>query len=92
MAELGGMTVLCSLYRANRLASLVRSVPNVIQALGSRLDNIVLEFWSVKPQVDMQFRTEAEAFCDFLRPRFSNDHSVLEALATAEAQLAQDFG
>jgi hypothetical protein len=76
MARAGGMEVLCSLYRANRLTALVRTVPELVDALGERLGQTVTEFWTSNPRVDMQWRTEAIAFCDFIAQKYSDDPAL----------------
>jgi hypothetical protein len=83
MAREGAMEVLCSLYRANRLTPLVRTVPTVVDALGHRLAETVTEFWTLTPRVDMQWRTEAIAFCDFVERKYDDDPALVEASSAA---------
>jgi hypothetical protein len=83
MARDGGMEVLCSLYRANRLTALVRTVPTVVDTLGERLGGTVTEFWASTPRVDMQWRTEAVAFCEFVERKYHDDPGLLEASSAA---------
>jgi hypothetical protein len=83
MARQGAMEVLCSLYRANRLTPLVRTVPTVVDALGDRLGETVTEFWTSTPRVDMQWRTEAVAFCDFVERKYVHDPALVEASSAA---------
>jgi hypothetical protein len=83
MARRGGMEVLCSLYRANRLTPLVRTVPAVVDALGDRLEQTVAEFWKATPRVDMQWRTETVAFCDFVEQRYKDESALVEIASTA---------
>ncbi len=79
MARDGGMEVLCSLYRANRLTALVRTVPTVVDTLGARLGESVTEFWTSTPRMDMQWRTEAVAFCDFIERKYPNEPALIDA-------------
>jgi hypothetical protein len=87
MARDDGMEVICSLYRANRLTALVNTVPSVVRALGDRMSATASEFWAVTPRVDIQFRTEAVAFCDFVSTRFPGDRALLAVVDSARAQL-----
>lgn len=81
------MSVMCSLYRSNRLTALVRTVPGVVAALGDQLADVVTDFWRVTPRTDMQFLSESRDFCDFVRTRFADDGTILAAVATAEVAL-----
>jgi hypothetical protein len=60
------MEVLCSLYRSNRLTALIRTVPEVVEALGDQLSDVLTDFWQKTPRTDMQFFTEGYGFCRFL--------------------------
>jgi hypothetical protein len=91
MAVDDGMEVSCSLYRSNRLAALVRTVPELVEALGPQLRADVTEFWISTPRADMQFRTEGAAFCDFVRARHSDDRHLVEVVAAAETALAERY-
>ena len=82
MARAGGMEVFCSLYRSNRLTALIRTVPAVVETLGERLAQAVDAFWFSNPRVDMQWRTEAVAFCDFVARRYPDD-PILPAVCAA---------
>jgi hypothetical protein len=88
MAGADGMEVMCTLYRATRLAPLLRTVPDLVTALGDRLHAEVSAFWVACPRTDLQFRREAEAFCDFVRLRHPGDEELSEAVARSEAALA----
>lgn len=90
MARDGGMEVLCSLYRANRLTALIRTVPAVVDALGERLGQTVTEFWRSTPRVDMQWRTEAVAFCDFVEHQYPDD-PILTAASSAARDAVIDY-
>ena len=87
MAHDPRMSVMCSLYRSNRLTALVRTVPAVVEALGDRLSDEVTEFWRITPRTDMQFISEAEEFCDFVRARHGDDPAIAAAIAESEAGL-----
>lgn len=85
------MSVMCSLYRSNRLTALVRTVPAVVSELGGRLSEAVTDFWRVTPRTDMQFLSEAQDFCRYVRARFPNDAALVAATDTAEAELRSWF-
>ena len=85
------MAVMCSLYRSNRLTALVRTVPEVVEALGRRLESSVSEFWTSHPRRDMQFRSEGEAFCRFIRVRYPQDFALQAAVNQAEVALAASY-
>ncbi len=91
MAADPGMAVMCSLYRSNRLTALVRTVPQVVVALGHRLREALTEFWREHPRTDLQFRSEAEAFCAFVRQRYASEQEVQRVVDHAEAALAIRF-
>lgn len=91
MAANDGMEVTCSLYRSNRLAALLRTVPAVVDALGDQLRAEVTEFWISTPRSDMQFRTEGAAFCDFVRDRHADDRRLVEVVASAATALADRY-
>lgn len=82
MAGDGRIEVMCSLYRSNRLTALVRTVPALVDALGERLEATVTEFWVSFSRPDLQWRTEAIAFCDFVDERY-RDETDLRATAAA---------
>jgi hypothetical protein len=87
MAGQAGMEVMCSLYRSNRLAALVDTVPAIVRALGDRLESTVSDFWAVNPGSDLQFRTEAVAFCGFVRQRYAEDAALTGITVDAERSL-----
>jgi len=87
MAGQAGMEVMCSLYRSKRLAALVDTVPAIIRALGDRLESTVSDFWAVNPGSDLQFRTEAVAFCGFVRQRYAEDAALTGITVDAERSL-----
>jgi hypothetical protein len=82
------MEINCSLYRSNRLTALVRTVPTVVDALGDRLRDAVTEFWLGHPETDLQFQTEARAFCDFIRIGYPD---LAPVIAEAEDELRLHF-
>lgn len=90
MARDDGMEVLCSLYRANRLTALLRTVPTLVETLGDGLGEIVTEFWRQTPRVDMQWRTEAVAFCDFIEREYQSRPGLRETCA-AERKAVIDY-
>lgn len=85
------MDVMCSLYRSNRLTALVRTVPVVVVALDDRLGMVLTDFWRDHPRTDMQFRSEADAFCEFVRARFPDDAALVEATRRAEHDLHERY-
>ena len=87
MARDNGMEVVCSLYRSNRLAALIRTVPALVEALGAGLGAEVSVFWISTPRSDMQFRSEGAAFCAFVRGRHPDERALMEAVAVAEGDL-----
>ena len=91
MASDDGMAVTCSLYRSNRLTALVRTVPTVVEALGTRLGEVVTEFWIATPRSDMQFRTEGAGFCDFARSRYPDDDDLVAVVEAAETVLVDRY-
>lgn len=91
MAADAGMEVMCSLYRSNRLTALVRTVPSLVLALRDDLSDIVTDFWREHARTDMQFRSEAESFCAYIRRRYPADPTIQRAVDRAEAQLAERY-
>ena len=85
------MSVLCSLYRSNRLTALVRTVPGVVDDLGDRLGATVSRFWVAHPRTDLQFRSEGEAFCAFVREACADDADLLASVDRAEVELAARY-
>jgi hypothetical protein len=83
------MEVICSLYRSNRLTALINTVPNVVQALGDRLAATASEFWATTPRADLQFLTEAAAFCDFVSARFPSDPRLLADVEKSRTRLTE---
>lgn len=85
------MAVNCSLYRSNRLTALVRTVPELVDALGERLGAVATEFWAATPRRDLQFVSEGRAFAEFVRNRHPDDPAVCGAARRALADLADRY-
>jgi hypothetical protein len=60
------MECACSLYRADRLAPLLRNVPRCLQALGERLEGVVTAYWRVYPWPYRYSFLESERFLGWL--------------------------
>lgn len=82
---------MCSLYRANRLTALARTVPEVVHGLDRRLAQTVTEFWTTNPRVDMQWRTEAVAFCDFVERKYRNDAALAGVASAARGAVIEYY-
>lgn len=91
MAHDPRMDVLCSLYRSNRLTALVRTVPELVEALGDELGPIVSSFWREVPRHDLQFRSEAAEFCRFVAGT-TTDPAILGIAISCEAALDARYG
>jgi hypothetical protein len=61
-----GMSVNCTLYRANRLTPVALLLPYTCFALGERMKGLAERFWE-DSRTDLQFRSETERFAAFLR-------------------------
>ncbi len=85
------MEVLCSLYRSNRLTALVRTVPEVVEALGEGLGAVVSEYWRITPRTDLQFRSEGAAFCRYVSAT-TGDARLAAIADDAERALADRYG
>ena len=73
------MECACSLYRANRLAPLVRNLPRTIAALTEQLEPLLNDYWEAHPWPYRYGYLESERFCRWLEP--------LTAAADATAEL-----
>jgi hypothetical protein len=62
------MECTCSLYRANRLAPLVRNLPRTIAALTERLEPVLNDYWEAHPWPHRYGYLESERFCRWLEP------------------------
>jgi len=65
-----GMSVSCTLYRANRVTPLYSLLPRTCVLLGDRLRDEVGAFWLAE-STDMQFGTEIERFAEHIRSRMA---------------------
>jgi hypothetical protein len=81
------MAVLCSLYRSNRLTALVRTVPTLVDALGDDLRRVLDAYWTRNPRPDMQFASEAQAFCSFVDSLAVGDVRLQEIVRRAQDDL-----
>ncbi|HSU14525.1 hypothetical protein [Longimicrobium sp.] len=61
-----GMRVNCSLYRYNRITTLVAILPGTVHLLGGEARAVADEFWAAHPP-DRNMRREAERFAGFIR-------------------------
>lgn len=77
------MECTCSLYRANRLAPLVRNLPRTIAALTERLEPVLNDYWEAHPWPHRYGYLESERFCRWLEP--------LTHASTAPATLRQSW-
>ncbi len=83
-----GMSVNCSLYRANRIAPLHSSLPYSRVLLAERFGEQVSAFWRAQP-AQLHFEPEVEAFGGFLRERIENGEAENPyLLETLEFELA----
>jgi hypothetical protein len=64
-----GMSHNCTLYRANRLTPLVRSLPRTCELLADRLTEVLEQFWIERPDAEVQFKLEAERFGRYVLER-----------------------
>jgi hypothetical protein len=62
------MACACSLYRANRLAPLVRNLPRTLAALSVRLEPTLNAYWEAHPWPYRYGYLESERFCRWLEP------------------------
>ena len=78
-----GMSHNCTLYRANRLTPLARSLPRTCALLGDRLLPELEAFWAREPNTEIQFKLEAERFAHYLSERCNEGaFGVADELAT----------
>ncbi|MGB5762060.1 MAG: hypothetical protein WBM58_05865 [Sedimenticolaceae bacterium] len=61
-----GMSHNCTLYRANRLTPVVRSLPRTCELLAGRLTEVLEQFWADRPDAEVQFKLEAERFGHYI--------------------------
>lgn len=69
-----GMSHNCTLYRANRLTPIARSLPRTCIRLGSQLVDELERFWAAEPDSELQFKREAERFAAFVLQRLEQGH------------------
>lgn len=91
MAADDRMAVNCSLYRSNRLTALVRTVPELVDALGAGLRASATEFWITTPRRDLQFVSEGRSFAEFVRERHADDPALRAAARRATRELADRY-
>ena len=95
MVENAGMSHNCTLYRANRLTPIARSLPRTCVLLGARLATELEAFWTAAPDSELQFKREAERFAVFLTERLDmqsqSDAIVAAELRTELRTLAENF-
>jgi hypothetical protein len=88
-----GMECNCILYRANRLAPVVESVPELCTALGTRLRSLLSEFWARNPQRDDNYLIEVHDFCGFVLEKINSGsisgETVLPVLTLEMAAVAE---
>jgi hypothetical protein len=84
-----GMAVNCSLYRANRLTPLARTLPATCATLAGEMGALLDEFFAGVVDCDLQWKGEGVRFAEFLRrhPRHADD-TVLQELITYELAAA----
>jgi hypothetical protein len=91
-----GMSHNCTLYRANRLTPIARSLPETCSALGARLGEELDAFWRLEPDTELQFKREATRFASFLIRRIERgeiaDPILEECLARELQALGASFG
>ncbi|MGC3985331.1 MAG: hypothetical protein QM777_11725 [Pseudorhodoferax sp.] len=73
-----GMSYQCTLYRANRLTPLGRSLPRSCALLGADLVPLLERFWASADEAELQFKREAQRF----------GHWLLERIAAGELRQA----
>lgn len=83
-----GMSHHCTLYRANRLTPLGRSLPQTCQQLGAALADTLEAFWASADEAELQFKREAQRFAQWLLARIAAGTLALPGLAeTVQAEL-----
>ena len=91
-----GMSHNCTLYRANRLTPIARSLPRTCVRLGPRLAAELESFWLAEPNSELQFKREAERFAQFLlqrlRPGSPEDASIVDDIHAELKSLGLRFG
>ena len=72
MVRHAGMSHHCTLYRANRLTAIARSLPQTCEQLGIALSGELNRFWGSSTEAELQFRREAERFAHWLLGRIAH--------------------
>jgi hypothetical protein len=89
MVSHAGMSHNCSLYRANRLTPIARSLPQTCVRLGSKLVLELERFWELSPDTELQFKRESERFALFLLNQLNSDKDEeAELIEVIRAELA----
>jgi hypothetical protein len=65
------MSTNCSLYRSNRITPIYTLLHYTCLSLGDQFRTLIDQFWAVKDYQDGQFKSEAERFGAFLRPKIA---------------------
>jgi hypothetical protein len=95
MVQHAGMSHNCTLYRANRLTPIARSLPGTCVRLGARLVHELEAFWAAALDSELQFKREAERFAQFLLPRLragsASDALIADELLTELQALELNF-
>jgi hypothetical protein len=78
-----GMECACMLYRANRLAPLVLTLPDLCRALGADLRAVASDYWAAFPETNVHVFVEADRFCGFLRRQLAEGRALPAGVAAA---------
>lgn len=88
MVKHEGMSHNCTLYRANRLTPIARSLPRTCLRLGNRLVGELEAFWESESDTELQFKREAVRFASFLLQRIKS--GVIDDL-TVEQEIRDEL-
>ncbi len=90
MVEHRGMSTNCTLYRANRLTPLARTLPATCVRLGERFGPLLDEFFAAVVDCDLQWKGEGVRFARFLseHPSLSDDVELQSLIAEEVAAAA----
>ena len=84
-----GMACNCMLYRANRLAPVAITLPQLCRLLGKDLRGLLSEYWTLYPQTDVHFLLEAYRFCEIVRDKIGQGVvSAEKVLPTLKREMA----
>ena len=78
-----GMECACMLYRANRLAPLVLTLPGLCRALGTDLRAVASDYWAAFPETNVHVFVEADRFCGFVRRQLAAGRELPAGVAAA---------